>query len=263
MLKRKNFSVLPLSISVSFVLILLFHFYVFNGDNKVINPEDEADLFTIPPPKVNQVKENHTKEQSKSETQNNTRKLLSMQKRKLYRNNGIIFSEVPKTGSTTLGKLLKSVAVPNRVLFRSHYANRFLNSRNKQLQFIRKYFIHSPLPKNYTHLGYMGHVRFMDFNKLLGPTYNQSNPIFVSIARDPVERFVSRFHYRRRKEAEFESMKKEKGLRRAKIWRNMTVDECLEMGSEADRKFGDEIECQLTAGITHYEPSPIVSLGNN
>ncbi len=101
-------------------------------------------------------------------------------------------------------------------------------------------------------LGYMSHVRFIDMIRA-----NLSTEFtWLSMVRDPVERFISRFRYRRRQWPAVIRQKRQHGAEFAHRWRNMTLNECLDSGKSADR-FNDEVECGLENG-DYYEPSPIV-----
>ena len=142
----KKISVLTCSVPISLVFIFFYHFYgrVLNRDyHRSIEPDNDKDLFTIPPPKT----------ATTPKTANFTAKIDILKRnredKRVKRGHyeGLIYAEVPKTGSTTLGKLFKSVAARNRVYYRSNPANRYIKAKDKQLGFVRKYFTHSELPK--------------------------------------------------------------------------------------------------------------------
>lgn len=93
---------------------------------------------------------------------------------------------------------------------------------------------------------FLSHIRFIDFRE-----FNRTPPIWISQVRDPTERFISRYHFVRRRERQnFKTLMRKRGVLEAEKWANMSVDECVGRGLH---------ECNLRPR-QEYEPSPIVSM---
>ena len=56
----------------------------------------------------------------------------------------------------------------------------------------QKIHVNRVLSKPYRPLSYDRHVHFIDFS-----AFNESMPIWFSIMRDPIDKFVSRYYYNR------------------------------------------------------------------
>ncbi|CAH1782997.1 unnamed protein product [Owenia fusiformis] len=80
-----------------------------------------------------------------------------------------------------------------------------------QLRFVRD-FMGKRLP-----MGHDRHLQFIDFED-----FGFHNPIYINMVRDPMNRTISSFYYRRRKRVEAPSLYSE-------IARNRTLDECMEV----------------------------------
>ncbi|XP_059081483.1 uronyl 2-sulfotransferase-like [Tigriopus californicus] len=155
--------------------------------------------------------------------------------------NHLIFARVPKTGTTTLTFLMREI-------FRHTYVKNVTNpgfrhsSTPKHQEFFVKRYFSRPNEKK----AFLSHIRFIDFR-----AFNRTPPIWISQVRDPSERFISRYHFvRRRDRLGFQTLLKKRGLLEAEKWHNMSVDYCVSRGLP---------ECILKPR-QEYEPSPITYL---
>ncbi|CAH1797902.1 unnamed protein product [Owenia fusiformis] len=102
----------------------------------------------------------------------------------------IIYSEMPKCGSGTFVRILSDVCK-----YSKHYRTKYTwpTPSPFELQSVeskQKYISSKILPlRPYI---FMGHLSFMDFTEL---GYKQ--PLYIDIVRDPVERWISLYYYKR------------------------------------------------------------------
>ncbi|EEC07295.1 heparan sulfate 2-O-sulfotransferase, putative [Ixodes scapularis] len=99
----------------------------------------------------------------------------------------LLYNRVPKCGSTTLVHLLRRLSKSNGF---SHVHSKTYNQRllspEQQAQFVRDM---SAAPAPYSH---DRHIYFVDFGQ-----FGRPSPAYVNVIRDPVDRLVSSFYYRR------------------------------------------------------------------
>ena len=151
----------------------------------------------------------------------------------------LIFAEIPKTGSTSFANLLRNVSASNGWNWVTRPDYRYMkDDLTSEMRFIKKVFGKDLLSGNRT--GFLAHIKFFDFER-----HDLENPVWFTVVRDPVERFISMFHYVRRPDRVRLS-----SHRRSKMWLNLTVDQCVETRS---------YDCNVAAG-KNYEPSPITFL---
>eukprot|EP00095_Tigriopus_kingsejongensis_P012451 snap_masked-scaffold89_size390429-processed-gene-2.6 protein:Tk12451 transcript:snap_masked-scaffold89_size390429-processed-gene-2.6-mRNA-1 annotation:"heparan sulfate 2-o-sulfotransferase pipe" len=102
-----------------------------------------------------------------------------------------------------------------------------------------KSFVQRHFPDGVRKTAFLAHIRYF--------SHPNFHPIWISLVRDPVERFISRFYYIRRQAERFKAKAREIGRKNAERWLNMTIDECIASAQD---------ECSIQAGRA-YEPSPI------
>eukprot|EP00118_Oscarella_pearsei_P018542 m.190338 g.190338 ORF g.190338 m.190338 type:complete len:331 (+) comp39431_c0_seq41:107-1099(+) len=127
----------------------------------------------------------------------------------------IMYNRVGKCGSRTTIELLKVLSVQNKfTLTRSDINNQKVMSVEDQIDLVN-YINKLPPP-----FVYCRHVYYIDFQKM-----GAEPLIHINIIRDPVERFVSSYYFKRFGDGRgyhgFES------IMRKKWWREMTIDECV------------------------------------
>jgi len=100
----------------------------------------------------------------------------------------LYFNRIPKTGSENFVYILTALSRDNNF---THY--RFGKPDPRHLTEIeQKNHVNRVLSKPSRPLSYDRHVHFIDFS-----IYNSSQPIWFSIMRDPVDKFLSRYYYNR------------------------------------------------------------------
>ncbi|GAV03511.1 hypothetical protein RvY_13920 [Ramazzottius varieornatus] len=140
-------------------------------------------------------------------------------------NNGRLFyNRVPKCGSSTLVSLLKKLAVRNGF---THVQSPLLDEWSlfmpAQQEAFVKDFVQNPVDTSFDR-----HLFFLDFER-----YNEENPIYINMIRDPTERFISEFYFRRRLQNE--------GVKQGeKKWYDEDLDNCIRTGKDYD--------CRLVEG---------------
>ncbi|TRY76717.1 hypothetical protein TCAL_07928, partial [Tigriopus californicus] len=155
--------------------------------------------------------------------------------------NHLVFARVPKTGSSTIAFLMEEIFRRTNVNIMSNPRFRWISTQKDQEFFVKGYFSR-PNEKE----AFLAHIRFIDFR-----AFNGTPPIWISQVRDPLERFISRYNYvRRRERPDYQTLLKKRGVLEAEKWRNMSLDYCVSQGLP---------ECYLKPG-QEYEPSPITYL---
>lgn len=125
----------------------------------------------------------------------------------------LYFTRIPKTGSENLVFLISELSkVLNKIqwwfflsfIFAHFQVNNFTHYRYGQpdprhlSKDQQENHARSVLMKKERPLSYDRHVHFIDFSQFSTAKYNKSvQPIWFSIIRDPVDKFVSRYHYNR------------------------------------------------------------------
>ena len=166
----------------------------------------------------------------------------------------IVYARVPKTGSGTYRRTFDAVAEQNGVWWRlkPKYP---LHRISNHAKFIKEYFTGDKVIKElesnatFNKLGLMGHLRFIDFD--LERKNSSSDILWISSVRNPVDRFISLFRFRRRRQQIYEAVVRKKGSKAAEKFRNLTLDDCLRLGETAD-EFGvvHGSECGLKVGFS-------------
>ncbi|CAN8025146.1 unnamed protein product [Ixodes persulcatus] len=139
----------------------------------------------------------------------------------------LLYNRVPKCGSTTLVHLLRRLAKSNGF---SHVHSKTYNQRllspEEQAQFVRDM---SAAPAPYSH---DRHIYFVDFGQ-----FGRPSPAYVNVIRDPVDRLVSSFYYRRAVATGVQGTGKP-----SRFWLSKVFQDCVRRGDE---------ECTFAAGQTH------------
>ncbi|KAG1649447.1 Heparan sulfate 2-O-sulfotransferase 1 [Nymphon striatum] len=136
----------------------------------------------------------------------------------------LIYNRVPKCGSTTFQNLLVKLKVRNGFNLYSSilYDSRQLNDI-EQMQLVKK------IESMDAPLSFERHVFFTNFTK-----FNEKQPIYMNIIRDPVERIISSFYYN--KPRIIELLKNQSVSSNVKKYRylHLTFEECVEEQNEKD-----------------------------
>jgi len=146
------------------------------------------------------------------------------------------FNRIPKTGSENFVYILRALSRDNHF---THY--RFGKPDPRHLtESEQKIHVNRVLSKPYRPLSYDRHVHFIDFS-----TFNESMPIWFSIMRDPIDKFVSRYYYNRGGKAPLydKMVQRNDSIVRGvtkEVWRTKDIVECI---------FDDtDSECNLQPG---------------
>ena len=100
----------------------------------------------------------------------------------------LYFNRIPKTGSENFVYLMSTLSKQNNF---THYRYAQPDPRHPTYEEQRKH-VNIVLKKPQRPLTYDRHVHFIDFSQFVGV-----QPIWFSIIRDPVDKFVSRYFYNR------------------------------------------------------------------
>ncbi|XP_055338735.1 heparan sulfate 2-O-sulfotransferase hst-2-like isoform X2 [Paramacrobiotus metropolitanus] len=105
------------------------------------------------------------------------------------RNPRLFYNRVPKCGSSTLNSLLKNLTASNPFIYTSSplLDDWFLATQDMQKSFVQQ-FMKLPVKSVFDR-----HLFFLDFTR-----FGQPNPIYINMIRDPTDRFISEFYFRRR-----------------------------------------------------------------
>ncbi|XP_043193670.1 heparan sulfate 2-O-sulfotransferase pipe-like [Amphibalanus amphitrite] len=145
----------------------------------------------------------------------------------------VFYNRVDKCGSSSLNALIKRLAKNNRKFIRSSsdvHFRRYLNDTD-QLAIIKKLIKQSKKKP----VVFDRHVYYVDFTE-----FNQSEPIYINLIRDPVQRFISFFHYLR-----LEKRYRKATQRPKRQWFNKNLNECVMSGDP---------ECAMTDTYHHEGP---------
>lgn len=147
---------------------------------------------------------------------------------------GLLYNRVPKCGSTTTQVLIKSARKLNHF---NYDWSRIYDERRISLVDQEKWATHvASLPQPFL---YDRHVHFVNFTQ-----FKLKMPIYINLLRDPVDRFVSAYYYKREKRRKFYT--KEAYYRTVNECIEEEYDECLEKKSFVTVPFfcGQEGMCQ-------------------
>ncbi|TRY70843.1 hypothetical protein TCAL_01210, partial [Tigriopus californicus] len=147
----------------------------------------------------------------------------------------LYYNRVPKTGSENLGFILKELSkVNNFTQCRSFTPRKRKISKIDQ----EKHVIDvNKGPRPYS---YHKHIYFINFED-----FGLKNPIWISMIRNPVDKFVSRYYYNKSKRI-FQELKRKNSTKVLGLnlfqWRNISADQCI-----------DQLlpECHLITGESH------------
>ncbi|XP_032309644.1 heparan sulfate 2-O-sulfotransferase pipe-like isoform X4 [Drosophila ananassae] len=102
----------------------------------------------------------------------------------------LFFNRVPKAGTEKMMELLKILAKRNNFIARRDVEG-FFETVLMNPSFTKE-FLHADILNATTANSYSKHIAFIDFSALDEPW-----PIYINLVRDPLERLVSWFYYRR------------------------------------------------------------------
>ncbi|CAH1782996.1 unnamed protein product [Owenia fusiformis] len=126
-------------------------------------------------------------------------------------NGKLLYNRIPKCGSTTLFRILQVLRSQEKRFVYSHspiFSHKFLNL-TEQEKFVKTFSRRKPP------FGMDRHLYFINFEK-----FGFSNPIYINIVRNPLDRLVSDYYFRRIKQNKAKS-------RFTKDEINMTLDNCI------------------------------------
>ena len=109
----------------------------------------------------------------------------------------MIFNQVPKTGSENMIHLIDSLSFKNN--FMNISSNPEFNQKYGYFHYfdedLKRYYINMllfPEIESHQKIAYDKHMNFLNFEE-----FNRTNPIYVSMVRNPVERIISWYYYQR------------------------------------------------------------------
>lgn len=131
----------------------------------------------------------------------------------------LLYNRVPKCGSTTLLTLLRRLSARNgfRHLHCKTYDKRMLTSEEQE-ELVEE-VMSTEVPSSYDR-----HVYFLNFEK-----FGCSNPTYVNMIREPVERIASSFYYSRAVAARRRNATRCKALG---VLQEQTFEECVQRGGD-------------------------------
>lgn len=133
----------------------------------------------------------------------------------------IVFNRVPKCGSSTLMDLITEMVYKNNFTFgRAKEYMRFYLDDYWMKNFVNRILMHD------TPLIYERHIHYFDATR-----YGMPQPVFINVVRDPLERLVSWYYFRRYQHGHIRDMPTEQRVR--------TFDECV---------LGNHSECMVPGG---------------
>ncbi|OQV24958.1 putative Heparan sulfate 2-O-sulfotransferase pipe [Hypsibius exemplaris] len=138
-------------------------------------------------------------------------------------NTRLFYNRVPKCGSSTLVALLKKLAERNGF---QHHSSPKLDDwgmfiKEQREDFVKEFNDEPP------RTSFDRHLFFLDFAE-----FREKNPIYINLIRDPTERFISEFYFRRR--LQNEGVKK--GERK---WYDEDLENCVRTGKDYDCRLID------------------------
>ncbi|XP_047483949.1 uncharacterized protein LOC125035760 [Penaeus chinensis] len=130
----------------------------------------------------------------------------------------VIFSAVPKCGSSTTARLFKTLSSLNRFTAMVPQIRIQPRLAEQQREILLKNLMTHALK---VPVAYVRHLFYMDNVKLGFPQVS-----WMAIVRDPVERLISQFYYIRI-ESRYDNIKLLEGRKPTQEFLNMTLDECV------------------------------------
>ncbi|XP_054169239.1 uronyl 2-sulfotransferase-like, partial [Oppia nitens] len=141
----------------------------------------------------------------------------------------LIYNRVPKCGSTTLITLLENLSKLNHF---KHYNSKIYNKR--LLNFKQQKIFINELMQYSAPFSYDRHIYFINFE-----LYNVSNiPIYINIIREPVERVISSYYYRRFVALKSMTNNLTDKSKPSDYWFNKSFEKCV---------FNKDSECDINA----------------
>ncbi|XP_055327772.1 heparan sulfate 2-O-sulfotransferase pipe-like isoform X2 [Paramacrobiotus metropolitanus] len=139
------------------------------------------------------------------------------------RNPRLFYNRVPKCGSSTLNSLLKNLTASNPFIYTSSplLDDWFLATQDMQKSFVQQ-FMKLPVKSVFDR-----HLFFLDFTR-----FGQPNPIYINMIRDPTDRFISEFYFRRR----LQKKGTEQGERK---WYDEDLEHCIRKAKDYDCRLVD------------------------
>ena len=113
----------------------------------------------------------------------------------------LVFNRTPKAGSETIWNLLDFLSKPNN--FGSYsdsqelkgqrgYENCYLTNKDEREAYVNMLHFGADDNSMSVPFSYCKHLNFLNFEE-----FNLTNPIYVNMVRDPIERVISWFYYHR------------------------------------------------------------------
>ncbi|XP_047477183.1 uronyl 2-sulfotransferase-like isoform X2 [Penaeus chinensis] len=166
----------------------------------------------------------------------------------------LVYNRIPKCASSTMQAIFRRLSSHLGFVHISSlvYNQRLLN-HGEQLELVEN--LTGALRAAPTHtLSYDRHLYYTNFTEL-----GSEAPVYVNIVRDPVERFISSFYYRRSQERLNRIPVQGRTATPSPKWLNRTVEQCVLAGdNECAFRPGDEKEMMLTYFCGHHDFCRIV-----
>ncbi|XP_053650674.2 uncharacterized protein [Cherax quadricarinatus] len=160
----------------------------------------------------------------------------------------LVYNRIPKCASSTMQTIIRRLS---RHLGFDHVSSLIYDKRqlsqDDQEQLIEN--LTSSVKGTPSHaLSYDRHIYYTNFTAL-----NAGRPVYINIIRDPVERFISSFYYRRSEERRNRILARGYPTLFSPSWVNRTVEQCV-MHHDAECLFlpGEEKETTVTFFCGHH-----------
>ncbi|XP_076030227.1 uronyl 2-sulfotransferase homolog pip-like [Oratosquilla oratoria] len=155
----------------------------------------------------------------------------------------LIYNRIPKCASSTVQTVLRWLA---RQLDYQHVSSNVFDER--QLSQKEQLHLANSLLSGSQHISYDRHLYYTNFSALELPP-----PIYVNVVRDPIERFISSFYYRRSEERLNRlAARGRTSSPPSAAWINRTVEQCVTSDDEECLiQEGDQREMMLTYFCGH------------
>ena len=172
----------------------------------------------------------------------------------------VIFNRVPKAGTNTLWEVIDGVAKLQNYTFASLGDNEKLKDKRGENTILdnwadRKFYIEmletAEEIVNLTHFSYSKHMNFLNFEE-----FNRTNPIYINMVRDPVERVISWYYYQRQSsyiiiKDQFNQTSLKKKHHEPAFYKRSYDDCFLNKMPECDYPINGTIHYQGTPGRSH------------
>ncbi|KAG1699650.1 Heparan sulfate 2-O-sulfotransferase 1 [Nymphon striatum] len=136
----------------------------------------------------------------------------------------LIYNRIPKCGSTTFFNLLKALGKRNKF---NHFTSNLYHKRHltvkEQLKFVKK------IKRMKAPMSMDRHIYYINFTQ-----YEMTQPLYINVIRDPVERLISAFYYVRKS-----ALRSDSNSMPSKPWLDLSYERCVkEKKKECQYKFG-------------------------